>query len=173
MGKGERGVGNFEEERSNPPESVLCGDDAIECDEEKREEEESGRRRRIETYGEEEEEEELREKGDGMERRACLEREVGGIGEERIAVFEIDSRKVVEKGVLNHIESIEKGCEKSDSDEGEKREGCEEERVLRDEFGTPVPIAVEEEGECEDDWEESEVDSESVEEGSEDSVPFV
>lgn len=67
--------------------------------------------------------------------------------------------------MLNHVPSIEKGCEKSDSEEGEKREGGEEERVTREEFGTTVLITIEEEGKCVDDWKESEMDGKSIEEG--------
>lgn len=59
-----------------------------------------------------------------------MEREVGGIEEERIAVFEVDTRKMVEKGVTNHIQSIEKCGEESDRDEGEKRDRSEEKCVV-------------------------------------------
>ena len=44
---------------------------------------------------------------------------------------------------------------------------------MRDEFGTTILITVEEEDKCKDDWKESKMDGESVEESSPDSLPFV
>ena len=101
-----------------------------------------------------------------------MKREVGGIEEERITVFEVNARKMIEKGMLNHIASIEKSCEKSNSEEGEKGEGGEEKRVTREEVGTTVLITIEEEGKCVDDRKESEMNSKSIEEGSQSDLPF-
>ena len=101
-----------------------------------------------------------------------MEREVGGIEEERITVFEVNAGKMIEKGMLNHIASIEKSCEKSNSEEGEKGEGGEEKRVTREEVGTTVLITIEEEGKCVDDRKESEMNSKSIEEGSQSDLPF-
>ena len=74
--------------------------------------------------------------------------------------------------MLNHIASIEKSCEKSNSEEGEKGEGGEEKRVTREEVGTTVLITREEEGKCVDDRKESEMNSKSIEEGSQSDLPF-
>ena len=71
--------------------------------------------------------------------------------------------------MLNHIASIEKSCEKSNSEEGEKGE---EKRVTREEVGTTVLITIEEEGKCVDDRKESEMNSKSIEEGSQSDLPF-
>ena len=101
-----------------------------------------------------------------------MEREVGGIEKERITVFEVNACKMIEKGMLNHIASIEKSCEKSNSEEGEKEEGGEEKRVTREEVGTTVLITIEEEGKCVDDRKESEMNSKSIEEGSQSDLPF-
>ena len=73
--------------------------------------------------------------------------------------------------MLNHIASIEKSCEKSNSEEGEKGEGGEEKRVTREEVGTTVLITIEE-GKCVDDRKESEMNSKSIEEGSQSDLPF-
>lgn len=101
-----------------------------------------------------------------------MKREVGGIEKERITVFEVNACKMIEKGMLNHIASIEKSCEKSNSEEGEKGEGGEEKRVTREEVGTTVLITIEEEGKCVDDRKESEMNSKSIEEGSQSDFPF-
>ena len=74
--------------------------------------------------------------------------------------------------MLNHIPSIEKGCEKSNREEGEKGEGGKEKRVTREEVGTTVLVTIEEESKCADDRKESEVNSKSIEEGSRSDLPF-